>query len=432
MVFLVDSTDHVTGKTGLTLTITASKDGGAFGSITPTVTERGTGWYSLALTTAHTDTLGDLALHITGTAADPLDVVLQVVAFDPASATNLGLSNLDATISSRSTFAGGAVASVTADVGITQAAADKVWGTAARTLTSFGTLVADVWAYATRTLSSFGSLVGDVWANATRTLTSSLDPTAAVIADAVWDEAIAGHLGAGSCGEKLNAAASAGDPWTTALPGAYGAGSAGKIVGDNLNATVGSRAPEAAGNIAAIKTKTDQLVFTIANKVDASIQAAGDFAQAAADKAWSSASRTLTSFGTLVADIWAYATRTLSSFGTLVVDVWTYATRSLTDKAEFSLAAGQLAVKKNTALANFEFLMVDSADHITPKTGLAVTGERSIDGGAFAACANAVTEVASGIYKITLAATDLNGNVITFKFAAAGADARFVTLVTQA
>jgi hypothetical protein len=30
------------------------------------------------------------------------------------------------------------------------------------------------------------------------------------------------------------------DPWATALPGAYGAGTAGKIVGDNLNAAVGS------------------------------------------------------------------------------------------------------------------------------------------------------------------------------------------------
>ena len=164
MVFLVDSTDHVTGKTGLTLTITASKDGGAFGAITPTVTEGGTGWYNLALTTAHTDTLGDLALHITGTAADPLDVALQVVAFDPANATSLGLSNLDAAVSSRSTFAGGAVASVPADVGITQAAADKVWGTAARTLTSFGTLVADIWAYATRTLSAFSTTLAlSVW-----------------------------------------------------------------------------------------------------------------------------------------------------------------------------------------------------------------------------------------------------------------------------
>lgn len=80
MVLMVDSTDHVTGKTGLTLTITASKDGGAFASISPTVTERGNGWYSLALTASHTDTLGDLALHITGAAADPADMVLLVEA----------------------------------------------------------------------------------------------------------------------------------------------------------------------------------------------------------------------------------------------------------------------------------------------------------------------------------------------------------------
>lgn len=55
------------------------------------------------------------------------------------------------------------------------------------------------------------------------------------IADGVWDELIAGHLGAGSTGAALNAAGSAGDPWTTPLPGAYGAGTAGFIVGTNLD-----------------------------------------------------------------------------------------------------------------------------------------------------------------------------------------------------
>lgn len=77
-VLMIDSSDHVTGKTGLTLTITASKDAGAFASITPTVTELATGWYKLALTTSHTDTLGALCLHITGTGADPTDVCDQV------------------------------------------------------------------------------------------------------------------------------------------------------------------------------------------------------------------------------------------------------------------------------------------------------------------------------------------------------------------
>lgn len=94
MVLAVSSTDHVTGATGLTLTITASKAGGTFNSISPTVTERGNGWYSLALTTSHTDTLGDLAVRVTATGADPIDLAAQVVAVDLADAVRLGLTAL--------------------------------------------------------------------------------------------------------------------------------------------------------------------------------------------------------------------------------------------------------------------------------------------------------------------------------------------------
>lgn len=151
------------------------------------------------------------------------------------------------------------------------------------------------------------------------------------IADQVWDEAIAGHAGVGSTGEALGAAGSAGDPWTTALPGAYGAGTAGKLIGDNVNATISSRATQTSvddvptnaelttalgtaddamlaaiaalnnlsianirtavglasanmdaqlatisafidSEIAAIKAKTDQLTFTKANEIDSNIQ----------------------------------------------------------------------------------------------------------------------------------------------------------------
>ncbi len=96
-----------------------------------------------------------------------------------------------------------------------------------------------------------------------------------------------------------------------------------------------------------------------------------------------------------------------------------------------SLTAGQLAIKKNTALANFEFPMTDSTTN-APKTGLTVTATRSIDGGAFAACANAVSAVSNGIYKISLDATDLNGTVITLRFTAALANDRLITIITQA
>lgn len=170
MVFMTDSSDHVSGKAGLTLTITASKNGDAFSSVTPTITDRGNGWYNLALTTSHTDTLGDLAIHITSAGADPTDVICNVVA--------------------------------------------------------------------------------------------------------------------------------------------------------NSN------------------------------------------------------------------------------------------------------------IKKNQALSSFEFLMMDSADHVTPKTGLTITAQRSLDGASFASCANSATEVSNGIYKIDLAAADLNGNVVTLRFTASGADPRLITLIT--
>lgn len=87
-------------------------------------------------------------------------------------------------------------------------------------------------------------------------------------------------------------------------------------------------------------------------------------------------------------------------------------------------------LKKNTAFSAFEFVMTDSTNH-NPATGLTVTATRSIDGAAFGACANAVAEVASGVYKIDLAAADLNGNAITLRFTATGADDRLITVITQ-
>lgn len=80
MIFMVLSSDHVTGASGLTLTVTISKDGAAFASISPVINDRGNGWYSVGLTSGNTDTLGDLAFHITASTADPCDLKLPVEA----------------------------------------------------------------------------------------------------------------------------------------------------------------------------------------------------------------------------------------------------------------------------------------------------------------------------------------------------------------
>jgi hypothetical protein len=100
------------------------------------------------------------------------------------------------------------------------------------------------------------------------------------------------------------------------------------------------------------------------------------------------------------------------------------------DKTGYSLTDSP-GIKKNTALANFMFLMVDSADHVTPKTGLTVTAERSLDGAAFAGCANSVAEISNGLYKISLATTDLNADTVTLRFTATGADDRVISIVTE-
>lgn len=91
---LVDSTDHVTGQTGLTPTVTLSKAGGAFASPAGAVTEIANGWYKVAGNATDTGTLGPLILHATGTAADPVDILYGVVAFDPQDSVRAGLTAL--------------------------------------------------------------------------------------------------------------------------------------------------------------------------------------------------------------------------------------------------------------------------------------------------------------------------------------------------
>jgi hypothetical protein len=135
-----------------------------------------------------------------------------------------------------------------------------VWATAARTLTA-GTNIAlakgtgvtgftdldaagvatAVWNAATATYGSAGSYGLLVETNLDAAVSTASAPTAAAVADAVWDEVLSGHLTGGSTGNALNAAGSAGDPWSTSLPGAYSAGSAGHIIGNRIDAAITSR-----------------------------------------------------------------------------------------------------------------------------------------------------------------------------------------------
>jgi hypothetical protein len=216
------------------------------------------------------------------------DFVIQLTTVDPDSAafglalaktTNLtGLNDLSA--AQVNTEADTALA----DVGVTSTVTGRI-DAAISTRSSHS--AADVWASTTRTLSSYGTLVADVaaavWAAATRTLTAFSDSSGITtlltritstrallldnlsgidapisslpssISDSVWDAVAADHNTAGSTGAKLNAAGASGDPLTQ-TPADYADGTIGQLigkldVGDPAEPVIPVLAPPAAGQL---------------------------------------------------------------------------------------------------------------------------------------------------------------------------------------
>ena len=82
-IFMVDGVNHVTGKTGLSLTVEISKNGGAFAPPSGVVTELGFGWYSLDGNADDRSVLGELKIHAEANGADPFDTTVEIVKYDP-------------------------------------------------------------------------------------------------------------------------------------------------------------------------------------------------------------------------------------------------------------------------------------------------------------------------------------------------------------
>ncbi len=100
--------------TGLSPAVRRCIDG-TFAAGGGTVTEDSAGFYKYAM--AQADTNGnDVSFMFSAATAMPVCVNIVTTAADPTNAATFGLTNLDATVSSRSTYAGTAVASVTAPV----------------------------------------------------------------------------------------------------------------------------------------------------------------------------------------------------------------------------------------------------------------------------------------------------------------------------
>src|SRR3972149_129187 len=102
---LVDATDGITPETGEAGgQPQISKNGAGFGNTSATLTAIGNGAYYVVLTTNELDTLGAIMVRYKSANTAEFQDIAYVVAYDPYDAAGLGLSRIDAAISSRSTL----------------------------------------------------------------------------------------------------------------------------------------------------------------------------------------------------------------------------------------------------------------------------------------------------------------------------------------
>lgn len=432
----LDKTDGVTLKTGLvsaldhaTTGIKLSKNGGALTIRHATVTATtydGYGNYLVTLDTTDTNTLGQTRMqYVDAATCLPIWDDFEILPADvwdfwfstgqikrSMLATDTGLQPIRS-----NTAQAGASATITLDSGAS--ATDNFYqyllvyivsGTGVGQVRVIGSYVgstkvatvASNWTTNPDATSVFALLPSSV-------LAASTPPSAADIADEVYDELRADHTVVGSFGEGFKIAASG-------IP--VGAFVAGSITKSAFAADTG---------LVPIRTGTAQTGTASTMTLDAGASAAIEAYQyqlilITGGTGVGQGARMVTTYnsGTKVATIspnWATTPDASTTFAILPSGV---------------LAAVPEGIQRNTAFPNFEFVMYDSSDHITGKAGLTVTAQRSIDKGAFAPCANGVSEIGSGVYGIDFAAGDLDGSVITFRFTALGADPTNVTVTTAA
>ncbi len=326
-ILMIDSSDHITGKTGLTLTTYLSKDCNTPATITPTVTELDAmnmkGVYKLALTAAHTDTLGEFKLMVSATGADPVDYKWQVCSYLPGEA---------ATLQSDQAVNVTKIAGATVDANTAQLGVNVVnWkGSAAQNMTGD--------AYARLGAPAGASLSADIAAVNAKTTNLPASPAAvgsamtlqASAVQAVWDALTSAFTTSGSIGKRLSdnvdaqistrstfaggavssvtgnvggsvnsvnspvtvgtnndklnyglSSAAVQAVWDALASALTTAGSIGKRIADYLTGDAYARlgAPSGASvaaDIAAVKTQTDKMTFDASNRIASNTKAVND------------------------------------------------------------------------------------------------------------------------------------------------------------
>lgn len=288
-------------------------------------------------------------------------------------------------------------------------------------------------------------------------------PTVGEIADQVWDEAQSGHVGAGTFGAIATEIAAI--P-TTAMRGTDSAATEAKqdIIDTNVDQLETAIITNAAGtdvaaDIIALKAVADAIPTTAMRGTDsaalASVCTEGRLAELAAANlpADIAAIPTTAMRGTDNAALASVATETrlaeldAANLPTDIAAIPTTAMRG-TDNAATEAKQDIIdtvvdaikaktdnlpdGIAKNAALSNFPVVMVLAADHVTPATGKTVTGQRSIDGAAFASVTGAIAEVSNGLYQFDAAAADTNGDIVVWRFSNADCDDTWIHIKTEA
>lgn len=205
--FIYSSSDHVSGLTGATPTVKLGKNGGTGASPAGSVSEIDStnlpGYYKVAPNATDSNTLGPLILSATAVGGDQATMLYDIVAFDPQSATNLGLSNLDTTVSSRLATSG-YTAPDNADITAIKAKTDNLPAAPASTTNiTAGTIT-------TVTNLTNAPTSGDFTATMKASITSAV-PTAAANAAATRDVNNTSPA-SNSLGAAVNVAAAGADP----------------------------------------------------------------------------------------------------------------------------------------------------------------------------------------------------------------------------
>ena len=281
----------------------------------------------------------------------------------------------------------------------------------------------------------------------------------AEIADGVWDEPKAGHVGATTFGDlavdldavlldtgttipgTITTLQSDTDDIQTRLPAA--------LVGGAMDSDVSAIQGAA---ITAASIATDAI---------GAAELAADAVAEIADGVWDepkAGHTTVTSFGDLATDLDSVLVDTGTTIpGTITTlqsdtdDIQTRLPAALVGGAMDSdvsaiqanaVTASALATDAvneirdailpviNTAFSDISVLMVDDTDHFTPVTGLSLGVTRSIDGGAFGAGTGTAAEIGNGAYQYDASAADMNGTRILFRFTGTAADDTFITVRT--